>query len=818
MLVLRSAATLMLLSSTAMLGAASLSEAQAATTYLVQLGSFGSEKQASDHWQQVKKRFPDLLGALSYQPKTVKMPPDNVTYVRTQAGPLPSRADAEAVCDDLQVTGLECYVVETALSTGKKPAEVAKTEDEVTPAKKALQEAVSEAKETKTAKEVAAVAQEVKEEAKPVVVAAAAAPEAVKAEVVKKEEAPIKPVVPQSAAAKQPAELNSHNRTQKSDAPAVIVKEEPAKDVKPAEAKTPQEPEKPAKPSFLERLLGGGEKAPQEQAPVVKASDAPVDEKPQEVEKKVAQAKRDIKELSAEGKSGVVADKEDKEINDLFDAALKDEAPRAASVKEEVASKKDAVVEAKMPELPAKAPVVSAPVVEPAKIVAPVVAPVAAATTAVEPTLPSASLLSDAPSKVKDEYYSVADAPHASPDSVSLLDKLNKRVSGKAEEKEEVAPVAIKPVVAEAKPVVVEPVKKLEAPVEPKQEAPVKVEVAKKKVEEVTKTQAPQKTVTELPWKKSAPAKPVSDASTPPLFSSEKAQPQALTMNAPAPEAKPQTPAPVMTMPTPRLGNLAAQMPRVSNPTDAKVEVSEAIRVPLSTMPLPDIQAKFDAKRSDAPAQETSIFNAKADLWAEISSFPDQNSALGYWQTLRERTKDVLSETIRVKVTRPFLNHRNNTQMSLRVGPFNSQMAIRQLCDATKEEQLQCKTVKEFDESSTSTGTISRFDRSQRYYQMKYQMGSGWTPLGSGVNMSYYVQLGVFSSPLNAQQKWEDLKASHEAVFAGVSEQIISPRFSSSTAENYRLRAGPFGSNYSAVNACEQLRRDGILCAVVTGN
>ncbi len=90
-------------------------QAQAASTFLLQLGSFDSETQASQKWDEVKAKNADVLGSFSLHISKVSMPPDNAVSYRAQVGPVDSYDKASKICTKLQNNGNECYIVETAL-------------------------------------------------------------------------------------------------------------------------------------------------------------------------------------------------------------------------------------------------------------------------------------------------------------------------------------------------------------------------------------------------------------------------------------------------------------------------------------------------------------------------------------------------------------------------------------------------------------------------------------------------------------------------------------------------------------------------------
>ena len=89
---------------------------------MVQFGSFETNDEAQKRLTTVKSAHAAELGSLPASVREVKLPPDNLTVYRTQAGPLASRSDAQSLCSKLASSGDECYVVETAVSGNVVPA------------------------------------------------------------------------------------------------------------------------------------------------------------------------------------------------------------------------------------------------------------------------------------------------------------------------------------------------------------------------------------------------------------------------------------------------------------------------------------------------------------------------------------------------------------------------------------------------------------------------------------------------------------------------------------------------------------------------
>ncbi len=89
--------------------------ASAQTVFMVQLGTFETEKEAQQHWKKLSNEFPNLFDDLRYTPNEIVMRPDNFITYRTQAGPVATREDAQDICVTVLEEGYECYVAETAM-------------------------------------------------------------------------------------------------------------------------------------------------------------------------------------------------------------------------------------------------------------------------------------------------------------------------------------------------------------------------------------------------------------------------------------------------------------------------------------------------------------------------------------------------------------------------------------------------------------------------------------------------------------------------------------------------------------------------------
>lgn len=104
--------------------------AVAASLTMVQFGSFETRAEAEKRLAEISKKYDAVVGKLASNIREVKLPPDNLTVYRTQAGPVENRSAAQSICSQLANGGDECYIVQTAATAAvaeAKPVE-AKTE------------------------------------------------------------------------------------------------------------------------------------------------------------------------------------------------------------------------------------------------------------------------------------------------------------------------------------------------------------------------------------------------------------------------------------------------------------------------------------------------------------------------------------------------------------------------------------------------------------------------------------------------------------------------------------------------------------------
>jgi cell division septation protein DedD len=84
--------------------------AHAASGYLVQLASMGSEETAQRHWELLRAQNAELLGDMALTLEEANLGSRGI-YYRIQVGPFPNEATAEDMCHQLKAQQQDCLVV-----------------------------------------------------------------------------------------------------------------------------------------------------------------------------------------------------------------------------------------------------------------------------------------------------------------------------------------------------------------------------------------------------------------------------------------------------------------------------------------------------------------------------------------------------------------------------------------------------------------------------------------------------------------------------------------------------------------------------------
>lgn len=264
---------------------------------------------------------------------------------------------------------------------------------------------------------------------------------------------------------------------------------------------------------------------------------------------------------------------------------------------------------------------------------------------------------------------------------------------------------------------------------------------------------------------------------------------------------------------------LAAEEKKMKTSTDetdgSKVEVSEAIRVPLSEAPknLELAEAEDNTPQEILPRGffPSSTKNNKK-FWVELSSFTTERKAVQLFDAVTEREKLYL----RMRLIKPALRTREQQFVKLRIGTFDNDKDAADACYTFKQGNfLKCSIVKDAGSSSPAkTAHPFRFGYERATYQNEY----AFLAPNSGLSKYYWIQLGTYLNEFDAIGKWKQLRREHGDVLAALKVNLTTPKRSSSSAQSLRLRAGPFIAKADANAACRSLKQRQVSCLAVLGN
>jgi hypothetical protein len=279
----------------------------------------------------------------------------------------------------------------------------------------------------------------------------------------------------------------------------------------------------------------------------------------------------------------------------------------------------------------------------------------------------------------------------------------------------------------------------------------------------------------------------------------------------PAQEIAPVTvvvPPPVVTESAVRPRITSRPIANAANSGGVEVDVAEAIRVPLSGGEAAQQRpSRIETRPLGAGGYPSQAMQQKS-IWVQINYFSNQENALSFFDDFRYANRDVTAG-LRARITQPYFFARSN-RVSLRVGPFADNDLVRKLCDAATTRELNCALVR--DVGSSVAANTPRDRRFYRGYEEQTRM-QNWSQQPGGP--SNWVQLGSFNSPAQAWGAWERIRNSNSDLLEKMGADVNTANMSSSSAQVFRLRAGPFMTKMAARNLCDRLEGRGVSCVTV---
>lgn len=255
-----------------------------------------------------------------------------------------------------------------------------------------------------------------------------------------------------------------------------------------------------------------------------------------------------------------------------------------------------------------------------------------------------------------------------------------------------------------------------------------------------------------------------------------------------------------------------AQSAAASPEAAGRVEVTEAVRVPLSDpgekRDEPSVVSIIQAPRPAARAARS------VSDWVQVQGFANEQAAFGFSQELTEQL-DVAS--LRMRVTRPFFGGKRGP--TLNIGPVQDARLTERICAYAAGKGFHC--VGETPRSAATSparedATPESADQPQAAPAHAGGVTVSRSAFADGSPTRFWGQLGSWKSEAEAMRRWKTLKEAHGAALSGYTPSVQAPRRISVYAKpSVRLRIGPFISREAAEEACGRLTGRGASCLVV---
>lgn len=295
--------------------------------------------------------------------------------------------------------------------------------------------------------------------------------------------------------------------------------------------------------------------------------------------------------------------------------------------------------------------------------------------------------------------------------------------------------------------------------------------------------------------------------------------------------------------------------------TEAKVDVAEAIRVPLTekeepteepkvepvfaaemppqaapepkpepkpqSLPPQPVQRVAPPKPVQAAAPEPVVQQEQAaepaaaaeQGWLSVSAFEDEEGATALWQDARAASPSQAAG-LRVRIVKPLMNRGGRPVVKLSVGPFPAETDALNFCATAIKPvngALNCRF-------ETSEPPASAQMRAPRYehsnlYEARRRMllnnraarrAERYVP-HAVAEKQYWAQVVTAATQVDALRQWERLRAAHPNLLDGLRSSVSA---SLAGRAKYSVRIGPIGNRAEAVSLCDSLKEQGVSCSI----
>lgn len=224
--------------------------------------------------------------------------------------------------------------------------------------------------------------------------------------------------------------------------------------------------------------------------------------------------------------------------------------------------------------------------------------------------------------------------------------------------------------------------------------------------------------------------------------------------------------------------------------TETKIQVAEAIRVPLST-------------NENAPATKlVNVQPVQAGIsgWLTLDSFTSESEASQFWKKLRASSPSMVVG-LRVLIIRT-----EDDKVALTLGSFANETAANDFCEQVvkpQNESLNCHFGAHAPKAASLAPRKSD-EPSQRDVQKD-------TRLRLTQSRIYWVQVASGESKRDAEESWQEVLSANKDLLEGIRHSITS------IDSDYMVRVGPLSTEEEAAELCQTLKKRGMECDVEAG-
>jgi hypothetical protein len=232
------------------------------------------------------------------------------------------------------------------------------------------------------------------------------------------------------------------------------------------------------------------------------------------------------------------------------------------------------------------------------------------------------------------------------------------------------------------------------------------------------------------------------------------------------------------------------------------VEVSEAVRVPLSETlvpPNPPVEV--------SPLSEPEKAAATAGAgWLNVATFPDESSAAAFWKGVRQAAPGKTA-SLRVRIARPMLSH-GGPATALIIGPFAGQGSAADFCRDVIEPRgvpVRCH----FDGDQPAATATTPSTHSDAYEARRREIMSRRNAAEAASQKRYWVQAISAKTEMEALQQWEDVRTNNGDLLAGTRSSVMA------SGGSYVVKIGPLSGQDDAAKLCDGLKKRKVDCLIL---